>query len=378
MQIYDRYVLQVFGKVLLVCLISITGLYVVVDAFNNLDEFLRYGRQHGGLLSVLFDYYIARVPWFFDLISSLLVLVSAMFAVTWLQRTNEFTALMAAGIPRWRIVKPLVFAAVLVSGLAAANREFVIPPLRDQLLRNAQDWLGETAKPLEPITDNRTDVLLNGLETYAGEQRISRPNFLLPRPHGPFGRKIVAADAYYQSRQHGRPAGYLMDRVSAPDNLTTIPSVYKEAAPMILSPSDTPWLEDNQCFVVSEINFGQLEGGSKWRGLASTSDLLSGLRNTSLDYGLDAHVTIHARAVQPFLDMTLFFLGLPLVLTRENRNIFVAAGWCFLIVVVFVVVVMICHALGGSGYLLRPPLAAWCPLIIFAPISAACASAIWD
>jgi len=378
MRIYDRYVLLVFGRVLLVCLISITGLYFVVDGFNNLDEFLRYGRQQDGLLKVLAGYYLARVPWFFDLMSSLLVLVAAMFAVTLLQRTNEFTALMAAGVSRWRIVKPLVFAAAMVSGLAAANREVVIPTLRDQLLRNAQDWMGQTAKPLEPITDNQTDILLSGLETYADEQRIERPNFLLPRPYGDFGRKLVAASAYYRPPRKELPGGYLMDHVSDQPELTEIPSVYDAGRPIILSPHDTPWLKDDQCFVVSEIDFSQLEGGRQWRQLASTSELLRGLRSTSLEFGLDARVTIHSRVVQPFLDMALFFLGLPLVLTRQNRNIFVAAGWCFLVVVIFITVVMACHVLGGNGYLLRPSLAAWCPLIIFAPLAAASASPIWD
>jgi lipopolysaccharide export system permease protein len=75
--------------------------------------------------------------------------------------------------------------------------------------------------------------------------------------------------------------------------------------------------------------------------------------------------------------MTLFFLGIPLVLTRENRNIFVAVGWCCLIVGVFFLVIVASQALGNSGHLLTPSLAAWMPLIIFAPLAAMVSQSLW-
>ena len=74
---FDRYLLRFFIKVLLICLVSITGLYIVIDVFNNLDEFLGYGREEGSLLAVLVDYYGARVPWFFNMMSPLLTLIAA-------------------------------------------------------------------------------------------------------------------------------------------------------------------------------------------------------------------------------------------------------------------------------------------------------------
>jgi lipopolysaccharide export system permease protein len=376
-QTFDRYLLRLFIRVLLVCLVSITGLYIVVDSCNNLDEFLGYGKKMG-FLQVLAGYYGARVPWFFDRISGLLALVAAMFAVTWLQRSNEMTALLAAGIPKSRIVKPLIAAAIVVSLFAAANREFVIPANRSSLLRNAQDWLGNVACNVDPVRDYRTDILFTGESSVAREKRIERPSFRLHSRLGLFGSKITAENAYYCAATDEKPAGYLLDGVKQPQRVSQIPSAYLEELAVILSPFDTPWLEDDQCFVVSEINFDQLAGGTKWRQLASTHELLAGLRNPSLDYGLDARVTIHSRLVQPVLDMTLFFLGIPLVVTRESRNVFVAAGWCLLLVVGFFAIVLTCQALGNFGYLVGPALAAWLPVFLLTPCATAVASPIWD
>jgi len=377
MQTYDRYLIRLFVRVLVICFISITGLYVVIDACSNADEFMDYGKQQNGLLPVLADYYSSRVPWFFDQISALLALIAAMFAVAWLKRSNEMTALMAAGIPSSRIIRPLIFAALTVSLMAAVNREVLIPQVRDKLTRNAQDWMGQQAKTVEPVNDNQTGILINGRHTIAFDQRIERPIFRLRRKLGDFGRKLEAANAYYQARNDQHPAGYFLSDVD-PEQLEGIATASLDGQPVIYSPLDTEWLKPTECFVVSAVSFDQLSGGSQWRQLASTVDLIQGVRNPSLSFGLDARVTIHSRVVKPMLDMSLFLIGLPLVLSQKNRNIFVAAGWCLLLVVGFVLILMICHAIGANGGLLSPVAAAWLPLLIFAPMATAVSYPVWE
>jgi lipopolysaccharide export system permease protein len=378
MTIFDRYLFFLVAKVLLVCFLSMAGLYVVIDSINNMDEFLGLGKQLGGVGSVLIDYYGARIPWFFDRSSALLALIAAMCAVTWLQRTNELTAVMAAGIPKRRVIRPLIVAAVLVAVAAAANREAVLPSVRDRLARNAQNWLGQVAKPVQPVTDYQADILLNGKAVYASQRRIEQPTFQLYQRYGEFGRHVQAQDAFYREAEGDRPSGYLLEGVTEPAKPAELGSVSQDGRPVILTPRDHSWLKPDQLFVASEVGFEQLASGSTWRRYASTWELIAELRNPSLDFGLDSRVMVHARVVQPFLDLSLFFLGLPLVLTRENRNIFVAAGWCFLVVLLFFVIVVACQTLGTIGYLVSPSLAAWLPLLIFAPLAAGVSYPIWE
>jgi len=87
-------------------------------------------------------------------------------------------------------------------------------------------------------------------------------------------------------------------------------------------------------------------------------------------------VAIHARMVQPFLDITLVFLGLPLVVTRESRNVFVAIGLCLAVVTLFLLVVIGLQYLGAIC-LLDPALAAWAPLMLFVPPAVALAEGMW-
>ena len=81
--------------------------------------------------------------------------------------------------------------------------------------------------------------------------------------------------------------------------------------------------------------------------------------------------------VQPLLDLTLLFLGLPLVLTRQSRNVFIALGLCVLLTSVFTLVVIGCQHL-GSIYSIRPALAAWAPLMLFVPVAAGMAGSMWE
>ncbi|HJT34548.1 MAG TPA: LptF/LptG family permease, partial [Pirellulales bacterium] len=113
-------------------------------------------------------------------------------------------------------------------------------------------------------------------------------------------------------------------------------------------------------------------GGRSWRQFSSTAQLIAGLSNPSLglagEYGADVRVAIHSRVVQPLLDLTLLFLGLPLVLSGTNRNVFVAIGLCGLVCTAFMMVVLGCQYLGEIS-LLEPALAAWAPLMVFVPVA---------
>jgi lipopolysaccharide export system permease protein len=62
-------------------------------------------------------------------------------------------------------------------------------------------------------------------------------------------------------------------------------------------------------------------------------------------------------------------LGLPMVVNRHGRNLFVMIGAAMLTVMAFFAIKTLSGALGGSGYLLSPTMAAWTPLLILGPVA---------
>ncbi len=127
------------------------------------------------------------------------------------------------------------------------------------------------------------------------------------------------------------------------------------------------------------MDFEQLNGedGRSFKELSSTARLIAAVRNPSLGYGADVRVTIHTRIVQPLLDMTLLFLGLPLVVTRESRNVFLAMGMCMVVTVGFTLAGFGLQHLGDMELINLPALAAWAPLMIFVPLAVWLAESLW-
>ncbi len=368
MKLLDRYLLRQFVQIFMICFLSLIGLYVVIDLFGHLDSFSAEAAREGNLLKVIAKYYGYQSIGFFDRTSGILAMLSAMFTVTWLQRHEEMTAMLAAGISKFRIIRPLVFAAVFVSLLGAASREWVIPQIRDQLTRTTKDLGGTESRDLEARFDGQTDILLGGEKTIARERRILRPMFVLPPPLADYGKQLTASDAYFLEATEQHPAGYLLMGVTNPTRINQRRSLRLGDQPIVMTSREEPWIEPGQAFVVSQMSFQLLANGSAWRNYASTSELITELNSPSTELGPDVRVAVHTRMVQPVIDTTLLMLGLPLMFSRRQRNVFLSIGICLTVAITFTLATVVCQSLGGLS-LLRPTLAAWLPIMAFLPIA---------
>lgn len=370
MRVIDRYVFFLFLRVFAICCVCLAGIYIMGDFVENLNEFIDAADQQGGLTRMMWNYYGGRVPWFLDVVGRVAALISGVFVVTWLQRYNEMTALMAAGISRWRIVQPLVWGAALVSGLSVVNRELVIPHFREQLSQDIRDLTAQGGSPITPQYDHVTGILIDGDKVLIQEKLIQKPVFRLPAVLVAFGHQISAETAQRMPATAERPSGFLLTNVQQPVGIDEKVSPSVAGTPLILTRANAPWLQPGQCYVASHMSFSQLVGGRAWRQFASTADLISGLRNPALNFGADVRVNVHSRILQPLLDMTLFLLGLPVIMARETRNIFVSAGSCLLVVAGFFIVTLGFQSL-GLNYLIEPAQAAWGPLLLLIPLAVA-------
>jgi lipopolysaccharide export system permease protein len=370
MFILNRYLLRQFLQVFAICFMSLTGLYVVIDAFGHLDHFSSHAEKSGGsLFGIMGTYYAYHSLAFFDGTSGILAMISAMFTVTWLQRHQELTAIMAAGISKLRILKPILFAAAGVSLLGVANREFVIPRVRDQLTRDTKDLSGDAARDLEARFDH-SDILIGGDKVVLAERKIIRPAFVMPRELSQLGKQLAAAEATYLDANEDHPAGFVLTSVTAPANVDELASIVVDERPMIITPKDAAWLGQGELFVASDLPFPLLASGSNWRRYASISELIHELNSPSTNLGADVRVAVHSRMVQPLMDGTLLMLGLPLMLSRRNRNVFLSISICLGVATAFTLVALSCQSLGGLS-VMRPSLAAWLPLMMFVPVAAA-------
>lgn len=380
MRIIDRYFLLEFVKVYLICFLSLFGLFLVFHAFSNLDHFLETADSSQEMLMLMGEFYFYRLILLFEQAGNVVTLIAAMFTFTWFQRNNEMVALWAAGISNWRLIIPLVIAGAVISLSASTVRETVIPAYKRELSRTPKDLKGDSSQELQPRYDRQTGILIQGHSTFANDQRIKLPNFILPSALAGRSLVLVAENAFYRPPTDSRPGGYLLENVKEPKGFCEGRSLSvagkNGSQPVVITAADADWLRANECFVVSKLSFQQLVAGDTWRKYSSTPELVQALHNPSFDFGADVRVAIHARLLQPVLDVTLLFLGIPFVLGSENRNVFVSVGICAAIAGTFLVVTYGCQSLGAVG-LIAPVTAAWLPALLFIPLATILSEPLW-
>jgi lipopolysaccharide export system permease protein len=373
----DRYLTRAMLHAFAIVFVSLAGLYLVFDAFTNLEEFISHAAEAGGLARVLGTYYGCRLIWFFDATSPVIAMASAMFALSWLERHNELTALLAAGVSRWRIARPILVVATVVAVGAAANRELVLPQIRQAFARNAQNLRGDVPQPFDARYDHRTDILFRGRAARAADLAIDAPSLLMPPQLPELGPQIAAAEALWQPSDGDHPDGYLLRGVHEPPDIDRLPAIERGGRTIVATPATSDWLQPGQCFVTCDVSFEQLIGSTNWSQYSSTPQLITAIHNPSLGVGADIPLRVHARLMAPALDLALVMLGVPLVLGPGRRGIFVAVGLCVSMTVLFFVVVMGSHALATAD-LVSPSMAAWLPLLLLAPLAAWRSQPLWQ
>ena len=368
MTILDRYLLRSFVFNLIMWLFCVVGMFVVFDLVSNFDAILKAGKEAGSITKLLLTYYTFKSVPVVMMLGSLIGLLSAMVTVAMLMRLNELVPIQAAGVSTFRIVTPLLVAFLLfVTGLTVV-RECVLPQCLDQLTADYIGLASQKGQIVNATVDYETGIHFHGARLFKKDKRISNPNFLINKPIVKRALNISAENAIYHAASGDQPAGFMLTNVKEPKDLPGGESLMFDGRPVVITSEDAPeWIAPTDCFVVTKVPFAYFVSSGSWSQYASTKEMITAARNPSMELGKRTHGTIHARLLMPFLDVTLVFLGLPIILSRGNRNVFKAMGISALILLTFVFVRESSQYLGVAFG--QPALGAWLPLMIFGPIA---------
>ncbi|MBN2483118.1 MAG: LptF/LptG family permease [Candidatus Omnitrophica bacterium] len=119
MYIVDKYILSKVVKGYLLILAAFMGLYVVIDLFSNLSDFLRAGIRW----EILLRYYVLTLPLIFLRVSPFSLLISTLYTFTELNRHNEILGMRTMGISILKMALPIIAFAFLVSSGALYLQE---------------------------------------------------------------------------------------------------------------------------------------------------------------------------------------------------------------------------------------------------------------
>ncbi len=347
MKLLHRYLLQGFFQIFGLALATFVGIYLLVDFFEKVDEFLAKQatiRQYLG-------YFLVKIPLIATQVAPLAVLMGVFMTLGTLSRSNEITAMRSGGLSLLRLSIPLVGVALLISlGVLAAN-EFLTPLCAkkanymfytevrgkpDISYRRDRIWYREGAQLINIRLANPEEGTLQGLTVY----RLGENELLAGR--------IDAASARFLDGRWQLEKGTVRYFEDSGGNLSKQERF--DTLPMDLgkTPDDFRIVESKK----EELSFRELRN----------------LARKFREEGYDAtryRVDMHARLAGPFACLIMAFLGIPFAL-QKGRHSSIALGIAVSvgIGVTFFILQSIAIALGYSAVL--PPLvAAWSANLLF-------------
>lgn len=353
----DRQLIASFFKAYMVCLTSLLMLYVVVDLFTNLDDFAGKDKSFRNVIIDIGTFYGYRVAQIFDRLCEAILLLAAMFTITWMQRCNEQVPLLASGISTRRIVTPVLASAFAMLGLTVLNQEFLVPRIADKLMCQKEDPHG-----LGPIqvrgTFEPNGIHIEGEKASRTNREVTNLRIMVPEAVAGELLHITAKSAIYHPHTDTKGGRWEL--------FQTTPAEIDgwDRGTSILEAVDV----GHYFLHVREVDFDAITRDPQWFTLVSTQKLFDELQRPEAGKMSPIAVLFHARLTRPILGMILVVMGLSVILRDQNRNIFISAGACLGLCGLFFAGIYTCQMLGTNN-LLSPAFAAWLPILLFGPLA---------
>lgn len=123
MKLLDRYLMAQFAKNLILVLCSLVAIYLLVDFFERVDNFLASGKT----IALAIKYLLLKLPFIYMQLIPVCILLAGVITLGLLNQHFEYMALMAGGISVIRIIRPLLAAAAIFTLLTVALGQWVLP-----------------------------------------------------------------------------------------------------------------------------------------------------------------------------------------------------------------------------------------------------------
>ncbi len=202
---FDRYLLRRYLHVFFIMMVSMYGLYIVIDGFTNIDEFQEVSDEPLVVFETMAKYYAYQFSVFFDMLGAIVSVISVIVVFGLLQKHSEISPILAAGVPTSRLLMPFVVGTILVNLMIVGNQEFIIPRIA-HVLQADRTRPDDEGNPVEPIYDYVTHIRIDGKELFIAEQRLDKANFVLPVPEMAVDLTTLnAKDATFQEATSEHP-----------------------------------------------------------------------------------------------------------------------------------------------------------------------------
>lgn len=342
----DSYILKAFIPTFFMCLLIISGIYIIVDLLQKLGEFVDMGGEAFGTGTRYYTYLFPVVLFqFFPAVT----LVAVSIVLVRLTKNREILAMQVAGISLYRILLPIFVITVFMSFASFGDQEWIIPRFAERLETLRQTAFGDNIQRNLLLDDKENNSLIR-IWKYNNKTQNMQSVFILARYENRKKKFTISAD---EGRWLGNNT-WLLTRV--------VKHTYNEQGKWIAPVQQIDSLEFASSITPTEL--GKIKLDPSLLNFEELKELCKNEPNNPRN-----SVLFHSRIAYTLTHFVLLLLGIPLVVgfERLSRNLFLRVGICVFICGIFYTLSFICSNLGNTG-LIHPILAAWLPIVIFGSV----------
>jgi lipopolysaccharide export system permease protein len=346
MSILDRYLFREIVKFFLIILIAAAGIYLTLEFFRAIDNFME---AELSLLRLL-EYLQLKIPSIVSQILPISVVLAIILTFALMNRNNEILALMSSGASLYSLFRPVLATGLICSAMLFLLSEIVVPITTRQA---NQIWWTEV-KRASAFNPRQRDIWMKG------DRSIYHFAYYDSNKHLVSGITLNYFDSKFNliKRVDARQGVFRADRWVFYDVM--IQQLEKGAEEYTVSLHDE-WVEPVD-FIPQDLK--RMAKKSEEMGF---EELLAYIRMIESE-GYDAtayKVDFFAKFSLPFVCLILALIATGMAVRRKAKeNVSISVAYGLIILFFYWVIHSLCLSLGYGG-VLPPLLAAWASNFLF-------------
>jgi LPS export ABC transporter permease LptG/LPS export ABC transporter permease LptF len=341
----DHYLIQQYARAFLLVLASFYLVYLLADLRSLLDDLSQHPGLTAGLVARYFGY---AAPGMALSGMPLAALFAALLSLGILERSNEITAMKAAGVSLYRISAPVLGTAVVLCILHFFVADYILPPANTRaaelraLIRNSEP--ASTFGPRQWVFGKEHRLYNFTLYRQAADEYRGVAVYRLSADLTRLEERIEARSARYEGGAWFLQDGWARRFEGGTESFRT----FQEER--LLLPEGPDY-------------FSRDVRPPRQMSFARLRLYIETLRQAGYEVQ-ELQVALHEKVSTAAVPLVLVLLGLPYAFRAGRRGSLAGAGLALGLAIVYYVFLAAFRQLGAIG-VLPPLLAAWSPDLLF-------------
>jgi len=387
--IIDRYFMRKFLFVAFALIFIGGSIFLIFDILSKSDDLgILFHESKVHAICVLLQFYTVRMMNL--LLYTQFAFIMATTTITFFMleknssatvRGGEVIPMLTSGFSRKRVAIPFfIVGCVFIFFMCFAEETFYIF-CRDWPGANSDSILGKIEiQTMDMRNDESSGLKIYGTDLDLETNSFSNPKIGIPKERT-FGQldELLAQRAVWLPECDDHPAGFMLEGVKnletknwllrAANSPVWLPHLNVEL-PIFYTSESAPWVSQGNIFIVSMLvpeDLAKEKSSFLPESLQNLYKKINSKRQLEPNY--KERVEFHSRLLRPFLECSLLFLSIPMILSARLRS----KGVIFSLIVALVGLSIGLTQIGKLLVIqdgIPAAIGAWIPLLVLAPVCA--------